>query len=274
MVTVCAALALVIALTAGSLGSNGSGGRTATGKEAGPSKQAEPGDRPGDTRPTTTLIFGRTTLFVATTTPYTTTSSTSTTTTVPAKDTLSVRPTRLSFAPGSGSTSFTVRTTSKSAVTFFVVGVPRGMVANPVTGRVTRTDPAKVALILTDPNRARSGVLTVVGTDGSEVRVPVEIARSPFAVGSVTIQPSPVRCNAPARISVGITGDDASQVSVTLDQQGSSLSLTSMGDGSWQGILPAAPQGTSVAGTVTATSGSGETAQQRFAYTVVGGPGC
>lgn len=277
VLTVLGALVVVIALTAGSLGSSGGSDNTATATKAKQDEQARQGKGgTGDTRPTSTLIYGQTTMFVATTTPYVTTSSTTTTTTPPPKDTLSIRPTGLSFGQGTQSTTFTVRTTSKTAVTFFVIGVPKGMAANPVTGRVTRAKPVKVTLVLTDPNGARSGSLTVVGTDGSEIRVPVEVAGSLFAVGSITLQPSRPHCGDPVQISVTVTGDVATQVTAQLGQPGgeSSLPLTAVGDGLWQGTLPAAAQGTSVSGTVTATNGSGRTAQQAFSYSVAGGQHC
>jgi hypothetical protein len=275
--TVLGALVVVIALTAGSLGSSGGGDNTATGTKAKQGEHAKEGKGgTDDTRPSSTLIYGQTTLFVATTTPYVTTSSTTTTTTRPAEDTLSVRPTGLSFEQGTLSTTFTVRTTSRSAVSFFVIGVPEGMVANPATGRVTRATPVKVNLFLTDPNGARSGVLSVVGSDGSEIRVPVEVAGSLFAVDAVSLQPSRPHCGDPVQISVTVTGDVATQVTAQVGQPGggSSISLTAVGGGQWQGTLPAAEQGTSVSGTVTATNGSGRTAQQAFSYTVAGGQHC
>ena len=277
VLTLFAGLILVIALTAGSFGSSGGGDQTKSGSKTDTAMQAKPGYSSFGTKPTSTLIVGRTTLFVATTTPYTTTSSTTTTTTTKAENSLTVRPTGILFPAGSDSASMTVRTTSKSAVRFFVISLPDGITASPATGRVTRSKPVTVQLTLSDPDRTQSGSLTVVGNDGSEIRVPVEVAGKSFGIGTVALQPSPPRCNQSAQISVTVTGDVATSVSVRVGPEGgggSTVTLLAMVDGTWLGTLPAVARGTSVTATVTATGGSGQTAERVVGYYVSGGTGC
>lgn len=277
VVVVVVAMVVVIALTAGSLRSAGGDDHTSTAKQGAARSHRSVDRGHSDAWPTTTLIYGETTMFVATTTPYTTTSSTTTTTTTPKESSLSVRPTSVAFSSGSTSASLTVRTTSSTSVTYFVVGLPDGISASPTSGRVTRAKSATVTLHLDDPVGAQSGVFTVVGSDGSQIRVPVEIPGSSFAVGAVTLQPSPPRCNQPTQITVTISGDVAGQVSVQLDTSGNgstTLALLAIGDGTWLGTLPAAPTGSTVSGNVVATSTSGRTAQQSFSATVVGGHTC
>ena len=276
VVTVFAGLVAVVVIAGASfVSANGSttkqlsqGGNRVRGKKAAAGSTTVP--------PTTALIRGQvtSTLFVTTTTPITTTTST-TSTTVP-DDALDLGATEVVFKPGQTSVSVTVNSPDPDGIDFTVNGVPPGMEASPRQGTVSATSPVTLTLRITNPDRARSGTLILVGNNGALVTVKVTIRTDDLAVAAVSTDPSPPVCGSPARLEAAISGDDIRSVVATLTSPGGgrTISLNGSGSGTWTATLPDGSANTTVTGSVVVTASDGTTASRAFSVTYADGPEC
>ncbi|HET8929038.1 MAG TPA: hypothetical protein VFN21_00130 [Acidimicrobiales bacterium] len=226
--------------------------------------------------PTTALISGSTstTLFVTTTTPITTTTST-TSTTLPGPA-LDPGGPEVVFGPGQLSVSFTVRSADPVGLEFDVTAVPDGMTASPIRATVSASVPVTITLQITDPNRARGGTLVLVGGDGTRVPVRVTVQSQAFTVASVSFDPSPPVCGAPARLIALVSGTGVTSVSATISSANgrTTLPMGQISNGAWSVALPGAPTGSTLSGTVVATDAEGRTAARTFSTVISGAPGC
>ncbi len=270
---VLGSLALVIVFTAAALGPLGtSGAKQSDAEQVTAGKVAEKGGTT-TSEPTSTIITASTALFVTTTRPIvtTTTVSTTTTTTKPAKD-LSARPSGVAFEVGAATTTFTVRTSGKRPVVYFITGLPAGVSASPSSGKVTKAKPSTVTLARNDPNAEVSGVFRVIGSDGSNVRVGLSGPGRTLRIANVATSPSPAPCGAPVQLTVTIANGTASSVKAQFDS-GGTTALTSVDDTTWSTTIPAQSSAGSVNGEVVVTGSSGSTVTSRFSYKVGSGNG-
>lgn len=265
---VLGALGVVIVLTVAALGISASSDSTPQHSDQVTVKgDAEPSAGPAD-QPTSTIITGSTAIFVTTTRPIvtTTTLSTTTTSTKPARQ-LEAGTGSVSFARGAATTSFTVRTTGRSSVRTFVVDLPDGVTASPVSGVVSRTHPLKVTLRRSDVSAAVSGSFRVVGSDGSNLRIRLSAPGELLRIANVSTSPYPAPCDAPVSLTVTLAGGSASSVRVDYDGGGSDA-LDRVSDSTWTTTIPGRAGPGQVSGTVVATGGSGTTTTSRFSYRV------
>lgn len=275
-VAVVVSLLLVVALVgARASGFPWSGEATDSVKVVDQHVTSVPGDKSStpEQLPTTTLITGSTAAFVATTTPIVTTSSTSSTTTtttpVPAAKRLKVSPTSLSFSHTGQNESFTVRTPLKGPIGFFVTEIPPGFAVSGRTGSATKNRSATVTVQMVDRDAAQSGRIVVVGADGANVGITIEVQGKGPQIVATSIESGAPKCNTPVRLQARVTGDPTSvRANVTVGSSTLAYPMSPSSDATWDVTVPGRSAGTSVSVTVVASDENGAVDTRNMSYQV------
>lgn len=231
---------------------------------------------PTSVAPGTLLIRGTTTttLFVTTTTPITTTTST-TTTTLPGP-VLATSGAEVVFEAGRTSVTFTIRSADPEGVEFEITDLPPGMRATPMSGTVAEGSPVTVTLRITDPDKARSGSITISGADGVTTKVRVRIVDGKVSISSVHFVPSPPVCDASSSLVVEVRGSGSVSATATIDigDESSVVALVRLGEQTWVGVVPPVAAGGTLSGEVTVKGADGKTVSEEFSTTVASGDDC